>query len=566
MIAKASGKMAILNFLIHLFGATMLLLFAVRMVRTGIERAFGASFRRLVTSHQSDYRMMPLGVMMAIVLQSSAAVTMLVAGFAGSGAIGFAPGLAMVIGADIGSALLIQVLSLKLDWLIPLLLVTGGILFLKTERRTLRQAGRITLGIALILLSLDLLREAVAPIRDSGFLPAISAYLERDYVTGFIAGAVLAFVMHSSVAAILMCVTLVAIGALPVAVGISLVLGANLGSALIPVWLSRGDVSATRRIPLANLMLRGTAAIAALFAINTIGAPSVLTSFGDAQALILLHIGFNLLLLLALPFLSLIEGPVAALLPVPDGADLYARNPAYRSLLTEEPTSTPQALANLRRELLRMAGVLNEMFEPVMAFYANPDRDKAKALNDLDQVINSALDGVRRYAADMQRDDMPRDQRKDLRALVDYAIAIEAAGDIIVKRLLPVAQEMQTHGQKFSAAGRSELENIHARVAANLAIATNVIVGSDVESARQLIEEKAQMGRLERKSRKLHLARLADGDPDSFSTSDAHLETAYLLKEFNSWIVQIAHPILDREGQLLKTRLVDDGTADTQTT
>jgi phosphate:Na+ symporter len=559
--------MAILNFLIHLFGATMLLLFAVRMVRTGIERAFGAAFRRLVTSHQNAYRMLPLGVIMAIVLQSSAAVTMLVAGFAGSGAIGFAPGLAMVIGADIGSALLIQVLSLKLDWLIPLLLVIGGILFLKTERRTLRQAGRITLGVALILLSLDLLREAVDPIRESGLLPAISAYLERDYVTGFVAGAALAFVMHSSVATILMCVTVVAIGALPIAVGISLVLGANLGSALIPVWLSRSETPSARRIPLANLMLRGTAAIAALFAINMIGMPPVLTSFGDAQALILLHIVFNLLLLLALPFLRLLEPPVAALLSQPVDAEPHTQNPAHRSLLSDvPPPSTAQALANLRRELLRMAGVLNEMFDPVMVFYANPDRNKARALNDLDHVINTALDRIRRYAAEMQRDDLPRDQRRELRALVDYAIAIEAAGDIIVKRLLPLAQEMQTQGQNFSAEGRGELEYIHARVAANLAIATNVIVGSDVESARQLIEEKAEMGRLERKSRKRHLARLAEGDPDSFSTSDAHLETAYLLKEFNSWIVQVAHPILDREGQLLKSRLVEDPASDPQAT
>ncbi|MFK7939212.1 MAG: Na/Pi cotransporter family protein [Roseovarius sp.] len=545
----------------------MLLLFAVRMVRTGIERAFGAAFRRVVTSHQNSYRLVPLGVMMAIVLQSSAAVTMLVAGFAGSGAIGFAPGFAMVIGADIGSALLIQVLSLQLDWLIPLLLVVGGILFLKTERRSLRQAGRVTLGIALILLSLDLLREAVAPIRDSGVLPAVAAYLERDYLTGFIAGAVLAFVMHSSVATVLMCVTVVAIGALPVSVGISLVLGANLGSALIPVWLSRSDTPETRRVPLANLMLRGTAAIVALFAINIIGAPSVLTQFGEAQALIILHIGFNLLLLLALPFLRFFEAPMVVLLPSDATSELHAQNPAYRPLIEGgPPASTQQALANLRRELLRMAGVLGDMFDPVMELYARSDPARAKALTDLDQVINTALDGVRRYAADMQRDDLPRAQRKELRALVDYAIAIEAAGDIIVKRLLPLAQDMHREAQRFSDEGRSELENIHARVAANLAIATNVIVGSDLESARQLIEEKAQMGRLERKSRKLHLARLAAGEPDSFNTSDAHLETGYLLKEFNSWIVTIAHPILDREGQLLKTRLVEDTPTQAQKT
>lgn len=545
----------------------MLLLFAVRMVRTGIERAFGASFRRLVTSQNRAYRMVPLGVMLAIVLQSSAAVTMLVAGFAGSGAIAFGPGLGMVIGADIGSALLIQVLSLQLDWLVPVLLVIGGVLFLKTERRSLRQAGRVTLGIALILLSLELLRDAVAPIRDSGFLPAVSAYLERDYLTAFIAGAVLAFVMHSSVAAILMCVAVVAIGALPLSVGVSLVLGANLGSALIPVWLGRSETPKTRRIPLANLMVRGSAALLALFAINLIGTPGVITDLGGAQGLIVLHIGFNMALLLALPFAHLLERPMEVLLPGQSSLDPAAQNPAFRSLLTDAPPDAPQqAMSNMRRELLRMAGVLGDMFDPVMQIYARADPARAKEITNLDAVINTALDNMRRYASEMPRDDLPRDQRRELRSLVDYAIALEAAGDIIVKRLLPLAQDMHDNAQAFSSEGRDELEHIHARAAANLAIATNVIVGSDLESARQLIEEKAQMARLERKSRKRHLARLSDGDADSLSTSDAHLETAYLLKEFNSWIVTVAHPILDREGQLLKTRLVEDPPGDEQTT
>ncbi|MFN3143925.1 MAG: Na/Pi cotransporter family protein, partial [Paracoccaceae bacterium] len=111
--------MAIVSFLTQLFGATFLLLFAVRMVRTGIERAYGAWFRRLMTSGNSPLYQAPLGIIMAIVLQSSAAVTVLVAGFAGGGVVSFVPGIAMVLGGDLGSALLIQVLSLRHDWLSP---------------------------------------------------------------------------------------------------------------------------------------------------------------------------------------------------------------------------------------------------------------------------------------------------------------------------------------------------------------------------------------------------------------------------------------------------------------
>lgn len=549
--------MPVLTFLIQLFGATMLLLFAVRMVRTGIERSFGASFRRLVTTDRSVIGLAPVGVMLAIILQSSAAVTLLVAGFAGSGAVGFTQGLAVVLGGDLGSALLIQVLSLRLDWLAPVLLGMGGVLFLKTDRRALKQAGRIILGIAFILIALRFLRETVAPIQGSAFLPAIASYLERDFITAFIAGAALAFVMHSSVAVVLMCVTIVGMGALPLTAGASLVLGANLGSALIPIWLARGMEPAARRVPLANLLIRGSAALIAVIAINRSGLLGVIPGDGLGQSLIMLHILFNTVLLLSLPFCRLLERPVAAMLPDVAQTDLDA--PHRRSVLDETLLDQPGlALACLRREVLRMAGLVTEMLTPVMEIYRDFDKPRVQALKAQDLLVNRALDEVRRYAASLPGDELDRSQKKERRALVDYAIALEAAGDIVVKRLLPLAQEKSTKGLRFSKPGRVELEGIHERVASNLDKAANVLISQDVEGARLLLEEKAEMGRMERASRKKHLKRLSADDADSFASSDIHLETAYSLKEMNSWIVTVAHPILVREGQLLETRLIQE--------
>lgn len=549
--------MPVLTFLVQLFGATMLLLFAVRMVRTGIERAFGASFRRLVTTGRSAFSLAPVGVMLAIILQSSAAVTLLVAGFAASGAVGFVPGLAIVLGGDLGSALLIQLLSLRLDWLVPVLLGIGGVLFLKVERRGMKQAGRIILGIAFILIALQFLRDTVEPIRDGGFLPAIAAYLERDYISAFLAGMALAFIMHSSVAVVLMCVTLVSINALPFIATASLVLGANLGSALIPLWLARSMSPQARRIPMANLLLRGGAAGLALIVVNQTAATELLPGADHAQRIIFLHILFNALLLFALPIVPLLDHPIAALLPETN-ADI-AEAPHHRSVLDDTLLDQPGlALACIRREILRMAGLVADMLAPVMDIYANYDKAQVEALKAQDHRVNHALDEIRRYAAAMPGDALDRVQKKERRALVDYAIALEAAGDIVVKRLMPLAEEKARKSIRFSKPGRAELESLHRRVAANLEKAANVLIAQDVEGARLLLEEKAEMARLERASRKKHLKRLSADDADSFASSDIHLETAYSLKEMNSWIVTVAHPILVAEGQLLETRLIQE--------
>ncbi len=547
----------LLGFFVQLAGATMLLLYAVRMVRTGIERAFGASFRRHVTTTSSATAAASTGLVLAIVLQSSAAVALLVAGFAGSGALGFAPGLAIILGADLGSALLIQVLSFDLEWLTPALLAIGGGFFIKSDRRQLKQAGRIILGVAFILISLRFLRETMLPIRESDFLPAVAAYLEKDLLTAFIAGAILTFVMHSSVATILMCVTIVSIDALPVYAATGLVLGANLGSALIPVWLSRGMKTEARRLPLANLLVRGSFAVLALLVVSRFGLPQWLLGFGNAQALITAHVAFNCLLMLVVPICAMMDRPVSILLPTAPASVI--ENPILRPALDESALDKPTlAIASLRREVLRMAQVVESMVTPVMALYTNFDLARMNAIRAQDSIVNSALDEIKHYVASMPNDGMSAEQRNQTRELTEYAIALETAGDIVGKQLLILAQEKADDGVLLSRDGTDELANMHERLLQNLTLAMNLLISNDLESARLLLEEKSEMVRLERASRKKHLKRLSNGSAVSFDSSNIHLETLRALNECNSRIATLAYPILYRGGQLLETRLIEN--------
>lgn len=552
--------MAIVSFLISLAGATMLLLYAVRMVRTGIERSYGASFQRVMTEQRSYAQASIVGVAMAIVLQSSAAVALLTSGFAAGGMLSFSAGLAIVLGGDLGSALIIQILSFQLDWLVPLLLTVGGYLFVKTEAKRLRQTGRILMGIAFILISLRFLREAMDPIRDSAFLPAIAGYLARDYVTAFLVGGALAFVMHSSVAAILMCVTLVQIGAIPFVAGLSLVLGANFGSAFIPVWLTRGmDISA-RRIPYANLALRGTWAVISLFAVNMALRAGLFGDLQGGQMLVNAHLAFNAsLLVLALPFCGRLSAPFERLLPEPQMAESQSLTGRPGSALDQQTLGNPtQALSSLKRELLRMSDLVDAMFRPALELYRSGDKPQIRAVRDLDEDVNDCLSGIRRYVAAIPHDAFGKENAKIARDLMEYAIRLETAGDVVAKRLTVLAAEMRKKGASFSKEGWSELVEMHEGILANMKLASNVLISDDLESARLLSLEKTEIKRAERDSRKRHLKRLQHGSSESFETSDIHLETLRAFREFNSHIAAVAYPILYRNGQLLETRLIED--------
>lgn len=551
--------MTTIVFLINLAGATMLLLFAVRMVQTGIERSMGPSFKRLVTTRkESQFQTAFAGVILAIILQSATAVALLASGFAASGILTFAGGLALVLGADLGSALVIQILSFKLDWLIPLLLAVGGWLFLKFERRRARQFGRILLGVAFILLALRLIGSAMDPIRESGFLPAIATYLETDYVTAFLVGAAVSFVMHSSVAAILMVVTFTALGVLPFAAGVSLVLGANLGGACLAVWLTRQMSPTARLIPLGNLILRGSASVLALLLVNLTPILWVFSSFGDGQALVAVHLSFNtLLLLLGLPLIGLMTKPLESLLPKTtnvDVEDTAMPNSVLDWLVVDDPKL---ALASVTREVLRMSQIVEAMTRPVMELYESGDLKRISDVRAMDQGVNTASTDIRRYVASLTRAQMSKAESRRARELTEYSINLETAGDIIAKHLLPLAKEKSRDGLKFSKAGWDELVSIHERVISNMNLAFNALVYEDIEYARLLMAEKNEMSAQERKSRKKHLKRLREGLETSFESSDVHLETLRGLKDLNSQIAAVAYPILYKGGQLLETRLVE---------
>ena len=554
--------MVIVQFLLELAGAAILLLFAVRMVRTGVERAFGASFRRLVTGSNARFRATFAGMALATIMQSSVAVAMLIAGFVSAGTLSFQLGLPAMLGADLGSALVIQFLSMEISWLAPLLLLTGGLMFLKSQSALPKQIGRALLGVALILIALELMRTTVTPIRDSAFLPQMAIFLERDFITAFLIGAVLTFIMHSSVAAVLMFVTMVAIGALPLMVGISLMLGANLGSSLLPLWMTRAMPPVARQVPVMNAILRGTAAIIMVVVVNRSPLIELLPDAGAGQTVILGHVLFNALLLLAVPFSGLLATITAKVMP----EDVAGRDdmPAHhRSVLDLDALDDPTlAIASIKRELQRMLLIVEEMMLPVMGLLEDFDKDRMNRIIEKDLIINEALDGTRRYVADLSGVNGSQNgkvsNRKELRNLLEFAIAVEAAGDVVSKTLSQLAANRDRDGIRFSEEGLAELRSMHDRVIANIALAGNVLVSGDVGIARRLIEEKGEFTHRQRKSRKSHLKRLAKGRVESLESSDLHLETGLAFKEFNSHVASIAYPILAREGQLLDSRLVSE--------
>jgi phosphate:Na+ symporter len=342
----------IVLFALYISGAAAPLIWTVRLLRTCVERTYAVQLRSLLRrSNASRLQAAASGIFVALCLQSATAVAVLVSNFAVKGGVGLLAGMAMLLGADIGSAIVSQILLVRQDFLILLFLLCGVALFLRSSKNKVRQPGRILIGVALIFVSLDMIRTATGPLVDSPVAVSVMRYLGGDVVTSFVIGALFAWAVHSSVAAVLFFVTLTAQGLLPTSGAAAMVLGANAGGAFLAYVLTLTAPLTARRMVVTNLALRGGGAALVLVLLSQGAWGLTWLGANEAQQVINLHLAFNIgLALVSLPFLSWISSGAMRLMP--DRAEL-ATNIIQTTALDPSTLDRPdQALNCAVREVL----------------------------------------------------------------------------------------------------------------------------------------------------------------------------------------------------------------------
>ena len=545
--------------LLHLAGAVALLLWATRMVRTGVERAYGDVLRRrLRATMRNPFAAVVTGTVLAIALQSSTAVTLLVGSFAGAGIVSGLSGQLAVRGAEIGSALVVKLLSFDLSLLVPICLAAGTAMFMATEHRSWRQAGRILVGIGLLILSLEMIGEASEPLRDSRLLPVIVDYLAGDPVTAFLLAAVMTWLFHSSIAAVLLFVTLAGRGFIPAELGIVLVLGVNLGSSVIAPLLTRSAEPAERIVPIGNLLMRGAGSLVMLVLYLWLKPSPALLGATVADQIVNAHIVFNCLILIAgLPLAGIVykasQRIVAMASPAPSAESLAT---VEVSALDEAALDRPaQALANATREVVRVCETVEIMLRRIIELYEKADPEEVKALAALDDRIDHKHAEIKLYLARITTGNLTESQALRCQELLGASVKLEQVGDIIVRNMLVHVRKKRDRKLEFTEEGWRELTDFHAMVLANAHLAFNLLVSRDPETARQVVEEKDRLRAREKDSSRSHFNRLSEGSPRSVETSTIHLDTIRDLKQINSLLASLAYPVLEEKGLLSGSRL-----------
>jgi phosphate:Na+ symporter len=482
--------------LLHLAGAVALMLFATRMVKTGVERAYGDVLRHKLRATMRNPIMAVLaGCGLSIALQSSTAVTLLVGSFAGAGIVSGISGQLAVRGAEIGSALVVKLLTFDLTLLVPICLVAGTVMFMATERRDWRQSGRILVGIGLLILSLEMIGQASEPLRQSTLMPVIVNYFSGDPVTAYLLAALITWLFHSSIAAVLLMVTLAGRGFIPPELGVVLVLGVNLGSSIIAPLLTRNAEPGVRVVPIGNLLMRGMGSLVMLILFLTFKPPVAFLGTSVPDQIVHAHILFNVLILLAgLPLAGLVYRASEKIVALGTKSEPAALDVIELSALNEIALDTPsQALANATREVVRVCETVEIMLKRIIELYESADADKIKALAALDDRVDKKHAAIKLYLAKVTKNPLSEDEALRCQELIGACVKLEQVGDIIVRNMLVHVRKKLDRGLEFTPEGWRELCAYHASVLANARLAFNVLGSRDLETARQNVEEKDRL-------------------------------------------------------------------------
>ncbi len=541
--------------LIEIAGGVALLLWAARMVRTGILRAFGGELRHSLGKAVSrPLRAFGLGLAITLAVQSATATALLMASFARQGLVTAAAGFAVLLGADIGSSLVVQVLSFDIHVLSPLLILAGVVSFMGWERPLPKHLGRAAIGLGLLLLSLRLIVGASSGLAHSEGLATVMTGLAADPFLALLIGILLAWIAHSSVATVLLVASLAGAGVVPPGLALALVLGANVGGAMVAATLTLRMPMSARRAPLANLFSRLLLALVAFFLLPTLQGPLAALDPDPLRQAVNFHFGFNLALgLVFLPLAWSIGQFFERLLPERDGLEEGTLQPKY---LDEGAIERPTlALSNATREVMRLADVTETMLLQAMDAFEAKDASEIEAIARLDDDIDALHEAIKLYLTRLSRQAMSEQESRRCLEIIQFTTNLEHIGDIVDKGLLELATKRMKNRLTFSADGWRELKSFHQQVLEQLQTAMALFVSGDVAMARQMIAAKERFRDLAQHSADSHLARLRSGQVESIETSALHLDVLRDLKRINSHLVSVAYPILDAQGELRRSRL-----------
>ncbi len=529
----------------NLFGGVLLLLYGIRLLNDGLQNAAGPRIKSLLRSITSNrLAAVGTGAFITGLIQSSSATSVMLVGFVSAGLMTFRQTLAVILGADIGATLTVQLIAFHIYDYALLFIGVGLFLFFFTKKRLARNTGDAVLGFGFVLFSLKIMIDAMTPFQENELFRQVLVALSGTPLIAIVISAVLTALIHSSAATMGIAIALAESGLITLPAALSIILGANIGTSATALLASLTSPVEARRVAWAHVLFKLFGVVLFLpflapyeTAVRWLS-PDISRQIANANTF------FNAVMaVLFLPLTGLFARLITKL--VPEKAAEKKFGPIY---LDDHVLSTPAlALGQATRESLRASDIVREMLVDSIKAFRTDDDTVITELKSKDNLIDLLDRHIRLYITRLSSSRLTESQTRRAMTVLEISRDLESIGDILDRNIMPLALKRIKKGITFSQEGMNEIISFHGRVLENFDVAISAFTGNDRDLADRVLRNKEEVGSLERELVQAHLDRLRRGYQESIDTSHIHLDLIGNYARINSLITHIIYPIIEEK-------------------
>jgi phosphate:Na+ symporter len=464
-------------------------------------------------------------------------------GFASAGLLSLRQTIGVILGADVGTTVTVQLLAFDLLDLSPVIVFLGFVPYV-AGKGTVRYVGQAILGFGFLFLGMKLIHDGTAPLATNELFADLLRALTDQPLLLLLLSAAFTALVRSSAAVIGLALSFATAGLMPLLGAIPIIFGANVGTAATAALAAVGQNAEARRVAAAHAAFK-IVGVLIFFVLMAPFAEVVSRTAPDLPRQIAnAHTIFNVALaLLFLPVAPYAADLITRLIPE------SRRTAAGAIYLNPAVLDTPAvALGQALREVLRMGDVVLQSLRDTIHVLERNDEALMREVIARDDLIDRLEEDIKQYLVKLREHSLTEEQAERETALIFVIVNLEEIGDVIDKNLMELAEKKIRGNHVFSAQGWREIADLHAKVVENLELAMAALAAGDREIAEKVIRHKGVVNTMERQLRQAHIQRLHEGLRESIDTSSIHLDLLASLKRANSLVTGIAYAVLGQHG------------------
>ncbi len=489
-------------------GGLGLFLYGMQLMGGSLQKVAGRKLEKIIGLLTTNRFMgVFVGAFVTAVMQSSSATTVMVVGFVNAGIMKLTQAVGVIMGANIGTTITGQIVSLSIDDIAPLSVGIGMFIWIVSKSDRVKNIAEIMIGLGILFIGMGMLKDSLKPLRELEYFNTLITTLSHNAFLGVLVGFMLTFIVQSSSASISILIALASAGALPLSAALPILYGDNIGTCTTALLSSIGASKNAKRAAIIHLAFNvvGTLIFVVFltrpitYIVTQINPVAVQRQIANA------HTIFNIAnVVIQFPFAFFLVK--FALWVYPDSKEEETEK--ITKYIDDRLLGLPStAINSTREEIIHMGWVAHESLTHAMGGYFDKEEKEIKQTYTLELKVNHFERVITEYMIKLSNCKLSDDDRSYVDGLFHCVNDVERIGDH-ADNIAEIATAAIESGVEISEKSRQFLKTMYDKTILTLELALDVIGKPDRMNIDRVLRLEKEMDDLQREARKSHLSRL----------------------------------------------------------